>query len=173
MNLSKKVLKISVAILMLSLLTTLGFAYHLWVTRQVTMTAIISTTLDFKLYNDSSLQYELTSIDWGEFGSGEKYKLFYFKNLGNDKGYFNWNLTGTNWTYITDFPPHYTDTTFNFTIYSGDEIEPNLGQVLYPNHYWELPYNTVGHAWMKCWTEGYLPASASWTLTFTFYDNLG
>ena len=183
---SKRVLKVAVAVLMLALVGASYATYHLWTTKQVSNNARISTVLNLGLYNDSSLQFPLTSIDWGDFGAGGKDVKIYFKNLGNDVGYLTWNLTTQGWTLKThgdsvyNYWYYYTNGNFNFSICGGDS-SPDLSVRMNPEDsydpypevtYLSLQSGEVGHLWLRCWTEKTTPCQSNWNIHLNLYDNL-
>jgi len=180
-EISKRTLKIAIAILLIGLISTTYAVYHLWTTRQIGMNAYISTSLNLRIYSDPNCTQELTEIAWGDYGKGEQYKVFYFKNLGNDKGYMTWKMNTTGWTlqqvpYLGSYYYFYGDQHFNFTICGGDQA-PGLQYSVNPEGsgettYIELQPRTIGHLWMRCWTDATLAYNSTWTVFFNFYDNL-
>jgi len=181
MKLSKKAMKIgNIALIIVLLTTTIVFAYNWWTTKEIPMSAYISTVLDLGLYMDSGCTIPFTSYDWGEYGAGVKNVTIYLKNLGNDIGYYTWNMSGTGWTLQVTGPYndyyYYSDNKFNFTICWGDPPF-DISHAFYPDgtpqcEYRSLNPGEVTHYTMYCWTSHYLAYSSSWTVFFHFYDNL-
>jgi len=179
-EISKRTLKIAVAILLIGLISTSYAVYHLWITKEIGMNAKISTVLNLGIYEDEQCTIPITTYDWGDYGAGEKIKAIYLKNLGNDKGYFVWNTTGSGWTLMSNIVSgincyYYTDGHFNFTVGSLTYPDPNYE--IYPegateNHYYLINPGEVRLLYMHCWTQAYLACESSWTLYFKFYDNL-
>jgi hypothetical protein len=170
-EISRRAMKASIAILLISLISVSVYAtYHWWNTKPITMNAFISTSLELGVYSDPECLHNLTNVDWGGYGAGYKNMTVYYKNLGNDKGYFSWNLTGTGWTLVSSPYIHYTDGKFNFTLCTGDPYR--LNTPIEPNTENLLSSGEIGSLNMVCWTEGYLAVSSAWTVYFNFYDNL-
>jgi hypothetical protein len=177
---TNKMLKISIGILLIALISTSYAVYHLWTTKEIGMSAKISTVLNLGIYEDEQCTIPLTTYNWGDYGAGDKTKAIYIKNLGNDKGYFVWNTTGSGWTLMSNIYHnancyYYTDGNFNFTVGSATYPDPN--NVIYPegateDHYYLLNPGEVRLLYMHCWTQAYFACESSWTLYFKFYDNL-
>jgi len=182
-EISKKVLKIATIALSIALISSCFAVYHLWTTKTVTMNARITTFLDLAVFLDKEETIPLTTYDWGEYGAGDKWLEFYFKNLGNDIGYLTYNLTGSGWILkktsgLSHNYYYYTDNNFNFSIFgSTDGINPSLLCPVNPEGSGETTYGPLnalesGYWFMRCWTTSALAGSSCWTLNFKLYDNL-